>query len=246
MPEHVFDRPDYLRDARTSDERRAGTSLEQFGAAVQTPAGRRLLGLDITESTAASTADDPASLRSLYERWIATGTAMTGPSGPGDDRYDRARTVVADNPGIATPDGRATPQHDRLPLMRKQRLAWAAIVPLLLAAVWVFTAPEEALNAPTDWSQELRSAESRFDANDARTEGAPQQQVVNGWYSNDLAAIQVAQLAAQQDQADYGHALEARTAALLALLVLAFAGDLALRAFETSPRRHPRMASATV
>ena len=54
--------------------------------------------------------------------------------------------------------------------------------------------------------------------NNLRTEGAPQQQVVNGWYSNDLLniiALENARTAAQST--------DDRTAALLVIAVLAIA-----------------------
>lgn len=41
----------------------------------------------------------------------------------------------------------------------------------------------------TNVDNALKTAETRYDANNSSTESAPQQQVVNGWYTNDLLVV---------------------------------------------------------
>lgn len=48
--------------------------------------------------------------------------------------------------------------------------------------------------APADYARLLDIARSDYDANNERTSGAPQQQVVNGWFARDALSLQVLQL----------------------------------------------------
>jgi hypothetical protein len=98
-------------------------------------------------------------------------------------------------------------------------LALAAIV------VWFTMAPE-------DRSSDISRALTEYSLNEARTEGAPQQQVVNGWVAKDLLTI----IAEQQNDA----ASDERIPALAGLLVL----GAALYVF-TSPDRSKEQTAAT-
>jgi hypothetical protein len=92
-------------------------------------------------------------------------------------------------------------------------------VVLVLAAIVVWFAM-----APEDRSSDISQALTDYSLNEARTQGAPQQQVVNGWVAKDLLTI----IAEQQNDA----ASDERVPALAGLLVL----GVALYVF-TSPRR---------
>lgn len=110
------------------------------------------------------------------------------------------------------------------------RLIWAGAMLLLLIGVWVATSPQERPTASTSWSGVLITAESDYTANDARTSGAPQQQVVNGWYANDLANIHADQLSAQHAQSVHLGEIAERFTAVLAVVALTLIGEVALRA----------------
>lgn len=112
------------------------------------------------------------------------------------------------------------------------RIIWAAAMLLLLGVVWVLTSPGEP-PGEQHWASELTLAESAYEVNEANTQGAPQQQVVNGWYANDLAAIHVDQLTAQAAQNTYLGAVNDRIAAVLGVIALTVIGDVALRALPT-------------
>ncbi len=86
--------------------------------------------------------------------------------------------------------------------------------------------------APEDRSSDISQALTEYSLNEARTEGAPQQQVVNGWVAKDLLAI----IAEQQNDA----ASDERIPALAGLLVL----GVALYVF-TSPGRTKEPTAAT-
>lgn len=79
-----------------------------------------------------------------------------------------------------------------------------------------------------NYQQLIDVAMSDYDANDARTESAPQQQVVNGWVARDLLQIQALQLADLLDAVTEENSRGAvvasndpRTPALLVLAILA-------------------------
>ena len=100
-------------------------------------------------------------------------------------------------------------------------------VALALAAIVVWFAM-----APEDRSSDISRALTEYSLNEARTEGAPQQQVVNGWVAKDLLTI----IAEQQNDA----ASDERIPALAGLLVL----GAALHVF-TSPDRSKEQTAAT-
>jgi hypothetical protein len=93
----------------------------------------------------------------------------------------------------------------------------AVILALAAIVVWFTMGPE-------DRSDDISQALAEYSLNEARTQGAPQQQVVNGWVAKDLLTI----IAEQQNDA----ASDERMPALAGLLVLGGA----LFVF-TSPRR---------
>lgn len=94
-----------------------------------------------------------------------------------------------------------------------------AILAVAAIAVFFLMAPEVtsefltgSLNGGIDFAEET------YSANADRTENAPQQQVVNGWYANDLLNV-IARAAAQSP----AQSTDDRTAALLVIAVLAIA-----------------------
>jgi hypothetical protein len=97
------------------------------------------------------------------------------------------------------------------------RRVGAVVLAIAAVVVWFAMAPE-------DRSSDIRQALVEYEINEARTEGAPQQQVVNGWVAKDLLTI----IAEQQNDV----ASDERLPALVGLLVL----GAALYTF-TSPRR---------
>src|SRR5699024_2713908 len=103
---------------------------------------------------------------------------------------------------------------------------------------WFAASPGDSPAAPGSWTGALNAAESAYDANEAETSGAPQQQVVNGWYANDLAGIHADQLTAQLAQTAYLADATARIGAVLGVLALALIGDIALRAVPGPMRRY--------
>jgi hypothetical protein len=97
------------------------------------------------------------------------------------------------------------------------RRVGAVVLAIAAVVVWFAMAPE-------DRSSDIRQALVEYELNEARTEGAPQQQVVNGWVAKDLLTI----IAEQQNDV----ASDERLPVLVGLLVL----GAALYTF-TSPRR---------
>jgi hypothetical protein len=88
-------------------------------------------------------------------------------------------------------------------------LALAAVV------VWFAMAPDES----SDRSPDIASALAEYELNNARTQGAPQQQVVNGWVTKDLLAV----IAEQQNES----VTDERLPALAVLVVLGLALHMA-------------------
>lgn len=95
-------------------------------------------------------------------------------------------------------------------------IVWALVAAALLLA-W-FTGPKVNSSSapPSDFTALVRVAESDNTANNAQAKGAPQQQVVNGWHTNDLLQIITMQNNALLDRAD---AQRGSTLALLVLIV---------------------------
>ncbi|MGY1708334.1 hypothetical protein ACI8AC_02365 [Geodermatophilus sp. SYSU D00758] len=103
-------------------------------------------------------------------------------------------------------------------------LALAAIV------VWFAMAPDES----SDRSSDIASALADYELNEARTQGAPQQQVVNGWVAKDLLTI----VAEQQNDS----MTDERLPALAVLVVLGLALHIAT---STRPAEADGVASAS-
>jgi hypothetical protein len=127
------------------------------------------------------------------------------------------------------------------------RRVGAVVLVLAAVAVWflmepeqpVAQAPEQVRDRGSDISQEL----SDYERNEARTAGAPQQTVVNGWAAKDLLAI----IAEQQNEAFTRPEVRApltpndeRVPALVGLVV----AGLALAVF-TTPSRPTATTSST-
>jgi hypothetical protein len=107
-----------------------------------------------------------------------------------------------------------------------------AIAAVIVVAVSGPTEPE-----PIDTSRfdrQVQQALSDFDANEARTEGAPQQQVVNGWVNRDLLTIISRQLSASMETTDPGPA-DDRLPYLGPILVLAVAWHGAISPRSVAP-----------
>lgn len=127
---------------------------------------------------------------------------------------------------------------------------------LAIASVPIFflmkpAPPEEgSLNlSATNYQSLIDLAMSDYDANDALTESAPQQQVVNGWIARDLLQLQARQLADVLDaltQAnESGQIVDTTDPRVPALLVVAILA-LSLIGFTSEEgRRHRAMDSDT-
>jgi hypothetical protein len=117
---------------------------------------------------------------------------------------------------------------------------------LAVAAIAVFfvlapdsSAPELSVLTP-DYGNMVQEALSDFDANDARTEGAPQQQVVNGWVARDLLSIIALEQNELVEAARTAHAEpDNRPAALLVIAILA----IALWGATSTPVRSEQLAA---
>ncbi|WP_409332600.1 hypothetical protein [Trujillonella humicola] len=103
-----------------------------------------------------------------------------------------------------------------MPLVRR---IGATVLALAAVVVWFAMAPEES----SDRSSDITSALAEYELNEARTQGAPQQQVVNGWVQKDLLTV----IAQQQNDS----VTDERLPALAVLAVFGLALHIA-----TSPR----------
>jgi hypothetical protein len=92
-----------------------------------------------------------------------------------------------------------------------RKLVVAALV--LIALLFWFGPVISGESGGDEYEGMLEAALLRSELNNARAEGAPQQQVVNGWTNNDLQQIQIRQ---QSDLIDATN----RQTALLAILIL--------------------------
>lgn len=112
-----------------------------------------------------------------------------------------------------------------------------ALLGVLAIAVTIGLQPEELEPvSAAGFDRQVQQALADFDANESRTSGAPQQQVVNGWVHRDLLTIISRQLSASMEQASVP-VPDPRVAYLLVVLVLASVGT------EPPPRSGPRRAS---
>lgn len=108
-----------------------------------------------------------------------------------------------------------------------------ALLVVATVVVWFAMAPDS--SAPESHTSDLEEILDNADANNALADGAPQQEVVNGWAARDLLALTVKQNDHLSEQARR----DERPAALLGLGVL----GIALLALTTP--RNPAVASAT-
>jgi hypothetical protein len=111
-----------------------------------------------------------------------------------------------------------------LPLVRR-----VGAIALALAAVviWLAMAPDESSDRSTDIARVLAG----YEMNEARTQGAPQQQVVNGWVAKDLLTV----IAEQQNEA----VSDERLPALAVLVVLGLALHIATSTRPAEPGGAP-------
>lgn len=72
------------------------------------------------------------------------------------------------------------------------------------------------------WSKEMTSAAARYSLQEGSAQGAPQQSVLNGWYANDLLAVQAKIAGDQKEQTQ-------RISAMVFFLSLGVLGDMTLR-----------------
>ncbi|NUL47376.1 hypothetical protein F7P69_19540 [Cellulosimicrobium funkei] len=104
------------------------------------------------------------------------------------------------------------------------------MVAVLAIVIWFSAAPS---STAEDWSSDISSAEAGKVVNDGSTSGAPQQQVVNGWFVVDTIPILSEQLSEIQAAASTG-----RLPALALLFGLAACADLvgrSLLSFRGTP-----------
>ena len=111
-----------------------------------------------------------------------------------------------------------------MPLVRR---AGAIVLALAAIVVWFAMAPDDSEDRSSDISRVL----AEYELNETRTQGAPQQQVVNGWVAKDLLTI----IAEQQNES----ISDERLPALAVLVILGLALHIA-----TSPRPTDADASA--
>ena len=107
-----------------------------------------------------------------------------------------------------------------MPLARR---VGAIVLALTAVVVWFAMAPDESSNRSTDIARVLAD----YELNEARTQGAPQQQVVNGWVTKDLLAI----IAEQQNES----VSDERLPALAVLVVLGLALHIATSTRPADP-----------
>lgn len=92
--------------------------------------------------------------------------------------------------------------------MTTARRVGAIVLAIAVVLVWFAMGPQ-------DRSEDISQALADYERNELRTDGAPQQQVVNGWVAKDLLTV----IAEQQNDA----ASDERLPALAGLLVLGVA-----------------------
>jgi predicted PurR-regulated permease PerM len=112
-------------------------------------------------------------------------------------------------------------------------VALLAIVLVVVGFLFVGTATKVDVPESSNYTSQIEAAKLSFDTNNTTTASAPQQQVVNGWYANDLLVIvakgidannkaAVATAAAQQKVLDSNRLLSLALVVSLGVLLLAF------------------------
>jgi hypothetical protein len=102
------------------------------------------------------------------------------------------------------------------------RLVGAGVLSVLAVVLWFVMAPDDV----ADRAGDVAAALDDYRLNEAQTQGAPQQQVVNGWVAKDLLTIVARQT---NDAAQADHQAADRLAAEVALGVVALSLALATR-----------------
>ena len=126
------------------------------------------------------------------------------------------------------------------------------VVGIAMVTIWsdIPDADETPGSGTQFFSRLMDAASSDNDANNKRAEGAPQQQVVNGWHSNDLLGIQVMQNNAILEAAEHqNRGIRSLTTLILALGLGAAAdllGTSLLRVRQVPTILPPERAAATV
>lgn len=147
-------------------------------------------------------------------------------------------SVTAETPPV--PDHAPQPKAKRLALAKLRsvngaRIILGSVLGVLLLITWLANNPAfQSGSSPSDWKSELSAASLKNAMNDGETKGAPQQSVVNGWYANDIAAVEAS-------QNTYIAASSARNGSFLALIGLGVAGELIIRGVEKTNRQRPSM-----
>ena len=106
------------------------------------------------------------------------------------------------------------------------RLVLGLLLLVLLCLAWFGNNPSAGGNGVSNWKSSSAAAAASNELNGSKTSGAPQQAVVNGWYANDLANVQIS-------QNTYTAVSSARNSSLLDLLVQAITGELVIRSIAT-------------
>lgn len=154
--------------------------------------------------------------------------------------YDTANGSPA--PGVPPTPNQPPQLHEKKKLGRKigganvARILLGAVLALMLLTTWIANNPGiHSGSTPSDWKASLAEAALTNELNDGETKGAPQQTVVNGWYLNDIAAVQAA-------QNTYIAGSSLRNGNLLTIIGFALAGELIIRGVESARRKQPASA----
>ena len=116
-----------------------------------------------------------------------------------------------------------------MPVLRR---VGAIVLALAAVVVWFAMAPGES----SDRSSDIARALTDYELNNARTQGAPQQQVVNGWVAKDLLTV----IAEQQNES----VTDERLPALGVLVVLGLALHLVTSTRPADPGGAASLAAA--
>ncbi|MCX6499371.1 MAG: hypothetical protein NTU93_11315 [Arthrobacter sp.] len=112
------------------------------------------------------------------------------------------------------------------------RIVLGTVLAVLLLVTWLANNTALSGSTPSGWKSDLAQAAVKNTLNAGDTKGAAQQTVVNGWYLNDIAAVQAA-------QNSYIAGSSSRNGNLLALIGIGIAGELVIRGAEGARKRSP-------
>ncbi|MCK6094602.1 hypothetical protein KZX06_09760 [Micrococcus sp. EYE_162] len=99
------------------------------------------------------------------------------------------------------------------------RLVWASLMLLGFFITSFLTMPD---GESGDWSKDVDMAAAQYTLQKDSPQGAPQQAVLNGWYTNDLLQVQTKIAGEQMEQTE-------RISVMVLYLGLGLLGDLILR-----------------